>query len=48
MLESVNAIDLDDVIEKVLDAVEKQPRMYSSYNVPIIRVQFYCLFYQES
>lgn len=31
VLESVSASELDEIIEKVLDAVEKQPRKCSSF-----------------
>ncbi|XP_008309347.1 DNA polymerase epsilon subunit 2 [Cynoglossus semilaevis] len=38
MLESVNAIDLDDVIEKVLDAVEKQPLSSNMIELDVVKI----------
>lgn len=43
VLESVSASELDDVMEKVLDAVEKQPRTYRSFITVLERKKGQCV-----
>lgn len=41
VLESVSETDLNDVIERILDAVEKQPCKYTPHLTKLLQTHYY-------